>query len=205
MNSKATEGKAVDHEHLPCCHCCVRCHPPLNVEEGKCAICPVFGRVCTYGLAPDEDHMILSRTSNVHGKANPETRSNSSQKQQPARDPQYFRPGSEHRLNRSVVHSVGGHQLYVPMIPLVHMIPVHSLQGSQVYMQVPFASMMAPKLAQSTMMPTEAVLVSDQQLPQNPESPEKKTKLKLSLVTTRRTLNESPMKKISSSKDLEDS
>ena len=109
-------------------------------------------------------------------------------------------------MKRSVVVHTVKQPLFVPMIPLVHMIPVESLQGSQVYMQVPFTTMMEPRLAHSTMVLSEPLIMSEQQIPQNPEStsPERKTKLKLSLVSSRRTSIDSPMKKITSStKDLE--
>lgn len=48
MKTHATHN--IGPKHVQCCECCRKCFPNLEVEPGKCAICPIFGRQCDYGL-----------------------------------------------------------------------------------------------------------------------------------------------------------
>lgn len=210
---QACTHKSTDPKAINCCHCCDKCFPSLEVEPGKCAICPIFGRECNYGLEPETDNLVLSQLSRSSLEKNMRTRPHSqyttTQKKAAVHLPGDLINSRLQPRNSAVgVLNVSQVSYCIPVIP-VQMVQAQPLAGSQVFfnMQLPVLEMMQPKLASSTMMiPSETHIHSKSQVHEsrsihNPErsSPIKNSKLKLSLVSTKKGSEASPLRKIESS------
>lgn len=160
----------------------------MDVEPGRCIICPVFGRDCNYGLECETDPLVLSQTTSMSKKH--QTRPHSQHNPNPMRQIQQpphqsrlqhqgnFAGSSAQPYNQQYGHAMPNQPYYIPVIPLMQMIPTESLQGSQVYinMQMPVLEMMRPRLANSTMVPSETFIpyrsqVNDLNNARNPEAP----------------------------------
>jgi hypothetical protein len=195
----------IEPKHIQCCHCCNKCYPNLDIEPGKCAICPLFGRECNYGLEAETDPLVLSQVSNVSKgqPIRPHSHNNPSIIRKSTNEPSST---VQSRIQPQVIQTQGQIlqpiQFYIPVVPL-QVVHTPSIRGSQVYM--PVLEMMRPRLASSTMVPSDPQIpyrsqvreVSDVRNPEAP-SPEKPNKVKISLFS-KKSSQDSPIKIISGS------
>jgi hypothetical protein len=144
--------------------------------------------------------MLLSHSTNVTSRAIPRPVSMDTRKSTIIHTQSPHKPSSRMENRHSMVMaSYVPQMMYIPVIP-VQMVPVESYHRNQPYMPLPMFDMLTPRLAYSTMIPSENVIRSEKQITLNPEyaSPEKSNKLKISLVSNRGASVDSPIKAVSS-------